>query len=766
MITYAALKALKLTPEDLKKRFGEDKVRTEKEEKLWKRWQARAQAGYSFNLAHYRLYLALDRAWNVPFYQTTQTLLGFLKDLIESKNQAAAMQAVKSWKMTHLLVDDVDPKTGQPTGKSHLSVPVLSEICLSIARSATLMRTSRLANERRQSPLYKYEPAHQTEVNRLKGELMTQRVDQMAREFSYAAVQDQAIQCAAMYGQQLQFPLEEWYKEMDQISGTEQKVGKEGIRLDLPHPTRVYFDLAFPLRTLNDGTGCSYAGTWKVSTIGAMRGTPSWWNMDKIKATGRIGQADWGVFFQTTGQCRMSPGASTQFSEVDRQRIIENAFYATATDDQPIWITEHYEVINLKYELDESLPDVNVWFRVTLAGDDTPVYVAALPARPVTAWLWESMDSLAIQTSMLLALLPYQDHSTNILTQAIIGSKQRFTSVNLFDTDVLDPATVRLKVENPNETQYRGLTMIPFSGKKLAKSQGNLDQIFKTFRFPIEGIDSHISILAQLIALMERDQGFSAQETGGYASHEQSAEEMNFIRTSTGHRADFIGASLDRAVEATKSMLYSYLTTYGTLDAYGHISKEYSKEAVKKAGFTIDDEGKDGVLVHAPVANLHVENWASHRDGPNRVPWTSIGREMAQLAGNFAQSVPPEQVVPLVNMALEAMQLPQEFRLKPMPPQEGGEGAENGPEAIQKWVMKQFEDFATNVKAYVNKTMTEAVGQMQPPQPSQPPPPMSSQLPVVLPQPQPQPVVPMPPPGQQEIPPELAAQMLASSAGY
>src|SRR5262245_22240935 len=120
MITYAALKALKLMPEDLKKRFGEDKVRTEKEERLWKRWQPRAQSGYAFNLAHYRLYLALDRAYNVPFYQTTQTLLGFLKDLVEAKNQATAMQAVKAWNMTHLLSPDIDPKTGQPTGESKL----------------------------------------------------------------------------------------------------------------------------------------------------------------------------------------------------------------------------------------------------------------------------------------------------------------------------------------------------------------------------------------------------------------------------------------------------------------------------------------------------------------------------------------------------------------------------------------------------------------------------------------------------------------------
>ncbi len=166
--------------------------------------------------------------------------------------------------MTHLLAPDMDPKTGLPNGKKSLNLPALYSVILSLPRAYTLMRISRIVNERMSSPFMKYEPAFSSDQNRLYGDVLTQRVDVMNRDFGFTATFAQAVQGAAKYGQQIQFLQEEWFSRPDYSDGP--KAGKEGLRYTLPHPSRTYYDLNHPLWTLNTGTGCRYAGYWRITS--------------------------------------------------------------------------------------------------------------------------------------------------------------------------------------------------------------------------------------------------------------------------------------------------------------------------------------------------------------------------------------------------------------------------------------------------------------------------------------------------------------------
>ena len=739
MVTLEALKRLKLTPEDLRPRFDMTKPLGEKEQALVDRWRVRANAGTDFNLAHYRLFVAIDRAWDAGFFQTTQTLVGMIRELADAKNEAQAISVVNNWKMTHLLAADIDPKTGKPTGRQNLNLPAMYSVIISLARSYTMMRVTRLLNDRLQIPLFKFEPAYQSKTNRAKAEFITQRIDLMNRELGYSALMSQAFQATAMYGQQLMFPMEEYWRLKDYDS--ELTGGKEGVRFALPHPTRTYFDLDAPTWTLNNESGCSYCGYWKVTRYGALLNT-NWWNMDKIKKSTRHSDNAWSIFFETTGQCKLIAGtpqygSGDKFSTLDREKVMEEGFYNRSMEDQPIWVTEHWEQVHLKKELDDSLPDTSCWFRVVLAGDHTPLYVAAVPYRPVTSWLWEPCDTRAVQSSMVLDVLPWQDHASNIVSQAILSMKQNLANVTLFDEEIVNREDVRRDLENPNEVMYRKLNFWGFSGRKLSKQQGSLDQIFRPFRFPPQNIADHLKLLAEMLNLLERVIGMSAQEVGATATHEQSAEEMRRIHTATGHRADYIGGWLDRGIDAWKDTLYGAVTNYATSESYAYIDKSFTEDALKKAGFTIVESDENGSYVKAPVGNLRGETFISHRDGPSRVNWSEIGNQMVQLAVGFAKAVPPEQIIPLLNIALEASQLPKEFRIKPAPGTPGGEPGAPPPglDQVKAWVIEQFKAFAEQTKQFV----AQATGGG-----GAPPPPPEGVLPPGIPPMPPGPPPPMP----------------------
>lgn len=702
------LRALRLDPEGLRARF-DTPTPGEAETRLIQRWRARAQAGRDWGLTHYRLYHAIDRAWDSDFYQASHTLIGAIREISEQRNETAALEVARKWKMTHLITRAKDPKTGMPVGAERLHIPTLYEIVLALPRNYTLMRVSRIVTERLQVPLFKFEPAMATDSNRLRTEIVTQRVDSMSRDFSYGATLDQAVTYAGMYGHQLQFIAEEWF-ETSSLDGS---IDKEGLRYNLPHPSRCYFDLDFPLWTLNTGTGCRYAGYWQVTTYGNLRHT-NYWNLERIKYnSGSLNSPEWQLYFQTTGQCRMASGFNTYDvgGTLDRQTIVDGQFYCQSHDSVPVWTTEHFELINLR-DFDPAFPDVNLWFRVVLASDDTPIYVAALPGRPVTTWLWEPTDNRAIQAGMMLATMPFGDHCSNLLTQGILSTKQNLANVTLYDSDVVDPASVRQDIENPNEVFYRKLNFWPFSGRKLQKQQASLDQVFKSYRFPPQSVADHLTLINQLLAMLERVLGMSAQEVGSYASHEQSAEEVRTIHTATGHRFEHIASWVDRSIEAWKSQLYTYLMANGKLAAYAYVAPELAQMA-KAAQFQIIEGGPRGVQVSAPVGALRVEMFTAQRDGPNRVPWTQIGQQMVQLvqtflAGPTSQLFGAENLVKMINMSLEAMGLPRSFRLDPA----AAAQAQPQGEDFKAYLQQQLTALAEQTKQYVDQSQQQLIASL------------------------------------------------------
>src|SRR5436853_1433607 len=98
----------------------------------------------------------------------------------------------------------------------------------------------------------------------------------------------------------LAFPKEQWHCQTQVIDGSRQTV-KEGIRYVLPHPTRMFYDLNYPLPTINTDTGIEFAGHWDPMRYGEILDDRKYWNRSKIYCG-----HNWLNF----------PGASSYFSEV------------------------------------------------------------------------------------------------------------------------------------------------------------------------------------------------------------------------------------------------------------------------------------------------------------------------------------------------------------------------------------------------------------------------------------------------------------------
>ena len=687
---------LKLDVDSLRARF--DKPRHElgeAEARLVNRWGQRAQDGRDFNFAHYQHYLALDKAWDANFYQSTTSLAGFLRDMSMTEGMPQVEAIAKKWNMTHLLANDADPKTNSSTGRTQVNVPVICTVILGLGRAYTMTRVSRLVNERLATPLMKFEPAVSTEENKVLSEFITQGIATINREFLHADDFKIAVQGAGKYGQQIMFPREEWYKKTDYVNGP--VPGKEGQRYAFPHPFRTYYDTLFPLRTLNSDTGCRYLGFWDITTYEALRLDPHLWNRDRISRTNRTLDPAHQYYLQTSCGCRFSnrPTYSGSYvGQLDPVAARENVYYTRNEDDQPVWVSEHFEKINPRRDFDDAeMPDEEFWFRVRLASDDTPIYMACLPDRPAVAWLWEPDDTRVIQEGQLIQVVPFQDQLTNLLAMVNLGARQNLANLSLINTDAIPEEEYKKVLAAGTDAYLQRINVLPMSFNNTLRKLGinTSGELFATVQFPKQDVSGLFATINLLLSLLERVTGMSAQEVGSYASHEQSAAEIHTILGATSARYEYIAAWIDTAFEAWKTMLYSYWVSYGSMNVALRVDSGMA-ETARLLGVTDNGDGTFAL----PPERLRLGGFISQRDGPNRVPWMQLGSQMVQLLTSLAPIVQgnPSQMVKLLNEGFSAMGLPKTFRLQ---------APEEATPDTQTWVQGELEKLASVVKDYVDQ---------------------------------------------------------------
>ena len=723
MIDLDILKDRGYSQEKMRSVFSAEE-KPEQIEKLIGRMRNRIQEGISRSLRDHKLYYALDLAWNAPLRQISPTLL---HSLVSKKgDDKSVAEALDSWGVSHLIEDHVSAK-GETT--QALNLPRFYQIFVPLVKAYVTIRWARIFNDRNLVPLFKYEPHKSTQQNRVKGEIVTDRVQIISQQYDYSSVLSQSIFQMLHYGYCLQFPKESWHSEKQTVrdeDGEEKEVyTKEGIRYHTPHPARTFWDIAHRPSSFNSDTGCKFSGYWAIQRYGDVANNKMYYNTDKVAA----GSIDWltsnanfGLYVNSgySGTVKFLQKESGALL-LDREKDVQ--YYTSDHDDYSVLVTEYFEKLNPK-KMGLFDYDHDVWFRFCVAQDDTVIYAEPLPYCPVVYYGYDSNELQTVNPSLSLEILPFQDHVGNLLTQYLLSIKQNLTNMTFVDEDQVGGDTVE-EINDAGQNMYSTLNFVGYSSRKARVGQHDPEKAFTSFKFPQQSTTEVINGVRSILDILERVLVLSAQEVGAAASHEQTAEEVRSIASYTSNRLQFTSSSVDRAVYAWKTQIYNGLMAYGEPEFYAQLQTPVTRERLERLGFTVED-ADDGITSKPVVAvkdktAISLESFSSVRDGMDRINNPASANVMAQLFGAamgnplVAQVIGPEQAVGLLNQIFELSGVPRDFRLKmaksveelQAAQEQQGEGAGQNVAAVQEQMMGQLQEAAQVIQQQVAEQLAQ-----------------------------------------------------------
>jgi len=710
MVDIAVLKKHGVSSERLKEIFSATKGDDVKVQKnIRDRVRNRVQAGITYNLQNYRHWYACDVAWDVPFKQSTYSLVrGLIDRTFSSEDINKMLEGVdlsemllyydKSGKLLSGRIDQRD------VAEIKVNAPTFFHIFIPLAKAYTVIRAAAIVNSYRQVPLLDYEASKSTPQNRLKSEIITDRIELMSTQYGYFDVIKQAVMHMLHYSMAVLFPAEEWHSSSQclnvptdkdpTISIEKEVVVKEGVRFNIPHPSRIFLDTAYRPSTINSDTGVLFGGYWYIIRAGDVLGnSDEYWNTDKIST----GITDWisqsPAFFNTVySSCALRFGSKTTTDRGDRET--RTGFYTWTDRDRALTMIQYFEKVNPKKEGIGDY-DYDVWFRYVVAGNDTVIYGAPLPYCPMVYFGYDALETRAQNSSMTLEILPFQDHISNLFSQYILTVKQNLTNLTFFDINQVDKTLID-QIRSVGHQAYSQRNFYPMDMRtNRVGGQNQLAEAFQSFTFPHQATEDLMAGVNELLRILERILVLSPQELAQTASHELTAEEVRNMNQAKSTRYEFTAGAVDRGIYALKVLLYQGLMSYAEPDLYARLATPVSQEDLTKLGFTVEHADQKSALVTGKKSAIFIESFASTRDGDLRVNNPQIANSMIQLLQsvvgneNLLMEVGVPQAITLINAIASTLGLPRDFHFVPT-----GQNAQQQAQALQQ----QVEQLASKIE--------------------------------------------------------------------
>lgn len=429
-----------------------------KRKELLELTHARVTDGIDSGLRDFRTFWAIDTAYDAPFNQITPTIVRDIIARSQGKDSQAVLDIIKSWNINESdLVRRV--KCADGSEQIIIDAPVLFQVIVPLVRSYITIRRAKLFNDRNLFPFLKYEPIKFTMVDRVIGEIMTDIVQQITQAFGYPAILKQVILQALQYGSCLMFPREEWFVEKQEEMVDEKPklvTVKEGIRYEMPHPTKCFWDKAHRISTFNSDSGCEFGGHWGIRRYGEILDNPNLWNKEAVsigKITDRANT--YRAYFQEVFPCAMSfPERSTRGAgERDRERDVDR--YSTGDRDRAVFLTQIFMKLTPKKWGFGDYP-YPIWNRIILANDHTVLWHSPVCYRPILYCGYDADDQRSQNPGMALEIVPHQDHFSMCLSQWIYSARHNLTKAVFYDTDQVDQKFVE-QLENLGSRRYAGI---------------------------------------------------------------------------------------------------------------------------------------------------------------------------------------------------------------------------------------------------------------------------------------------------------------------
>lgn len=666
---------IKISHETLKLVFNRDTppAHNSKLKKFIDTLNARIKDGKIRALRDYRAWAAVDLAFKNPFTQINPMIIASILDTAVKADDVK--KQLEMWGLSEetLFVDGLAPDGVTPC--KFLNKDTFYKILLPTVMTYCEAREAKLYNDRDQFPLLKYEPFTSTTQNTLVSEALTAIFEKQGHQLGDRSTLKQVIKNGIKYGTVLAFPMEAWYSEKSTLENGDEYCVKEGLRYQIPHPTRMFWDQSHRPSSFNTDSGCDYAGYWRIMRWGDVESNSLYWNTKKVE----YGKLDWGHtyhhYFQEVYPCQMKFPVMPTGNDSSREAS-QTMYSNTSDNDKAVMVTDFFwKLIPKNWGLGDY--EYPVWFRFVVASDDTVIFAEPLPYPPVLYMGLDIDENQARNASFALKIVPFGVHMGNILSQIVLSLKSNATKVVVYDSKQLDEAQIRnLKnVSNDvSKTHY-----IPWDSTKSRNAQLDPGKMLFTLDLPQQPIAEQTNTLNVFISVMERMLGISPQEVGAAGVHVQTAEESRILSSNSTQRVDFSGTHVDDWMDAFKKQKYLAAMAFMDEEFIAQVSgnAEYLP-ILEQLGWELLQENKDYYVVKGKKSKLTMEAFTSVREGKNRSNNPQIAQVMMQtvqaIAGNefLAQSIGPEQIIDKLNRATKLAGGPRDNDFVPQTQQQNG----------------------------------------------------------------------------------------------
>ncbi len=694
----------------------------------------RLKDGYNRNLSDYRIYAAIDMAYEAPFNQTTATLVQNLM-----QRRLPSEELLKELEKWGLKEDEMFLSVERLNGTKVETVlvpnpPVFFNVLIPVVLSYCTARSATLFNERNASPLLPILPLIKNARNRVICEIVTNLIQTISANYGYPNYLDQAIKQMVRYGVSVAFPMEEWDCETQlELDGDKEvpRTVKEGLRYRFPHPSRMFYDLYNPATTMNSDTGCEYAAMWDIVPYSEILDNRMYWNKENISyGTNWFTNPLAGNYFQEVFPCRI------QYPVIDVQGMREDkaAFYSSADRDKAVFLTQFYmKLIPKDFGLGkyEPIPGAKkknalklvdtynypVWHRFVMAADTNVIWCEPCAYNPLWNMLYNYDALRARQMSLGLETIPWQDHLGNIMTQMKLTCSQNLANVTWYDTNMVNKTDID-NLNNLGERKYRGMNFLPFDSLKTSRSGGlDVGKAFIPIQMQYRTIQDMVIMMGQILDVMERVLQFTAQEVGSTAKHYQSAEEIKTVASSSDSRVNYTGFAIDVALDAWKKQLYTAAMAYMDTDVQSEVSSDIPgvDKILAELGFEETGRTNEKIQVKGKKAKLQLDAFMKTGGGDLPEPDGQIATVLFQTIGMIAghpEILQNPQLVALLEEAAKYAGADNDFKLPaatPLPqnPQQAPPAAPAAPQ--QPDIMQQLVPVLKQLQESILKTVEEKI---------------------------------------------------------
>lgn len=679
MVSRRILKHFNCTSERLREVFtceDVDSPHYKTREKFEEEIARHVHEGVDWSCKNSRLYHSVDLAWDsAPITKGTIPLLLYAQDKLDMASCSEQLEDLGC---------AADFCEYDESGEvKNISLPRLYEVSVNLIRSYITRRVaaqvSRFSNL---WPYFKYDPRGTTTVDKLRADVLSQRVEIMTDQYGYRHFFSQCTRDMFLYGYSLCFPTSAWDRQIEHydkkdIFGSEKmnvqtRVSREGVEFVSPHPTRTFYDISSPLSQVNTDTGPDWLGFWDVVRYRDIDDDSAYWNREAIKYSDSLikhfssYKALFSYYYSHINidfpSAKVEQGSEFPLLN-DRTANVGTSPGAYTKDqkDDAVFLTQYFRKVNPKRDGLGDYPG-DVWVRLVVASDDTVVFGEYLPSLPAIYGGINQKDDRLVNVSMAHELMPFQDQMTNILSQMLLTMKAGLTQLWMVNQDVLsEEMREYMKESLKGRNYYEEPKAIMYSARKAADLGLDVKNVVHVVQLNMsEKVNESLKALVNLLQIVERLLILSPTELGQPLKSDSTATEVQEIANTTNTIYQFISEGIDELRGGAKKMLYESLVGFSTEKIKVPVLKRYTKKTLEDAGFeeaagSQTGDAPDHRTVIGSVEALVHDYVFSSRDGAERSSNTQVAQTLTALLGQLlqvpelAQAVGKERLFAMIN---------------------------------------------------------------------------------------------------------------------